>query len=268
MLVLLLMAALAAAQVPQNPSPMVDTTRAHERLSEQTPPGERHKLSVGTLYLPPRLKRATAPLLIHFHGPGWIAEAAGSRMRGTAVISIELGQGSAAYAKPFRETGLFEKLVEEAEAKAETKFTPITLSSWSAGYGAVREILRVPGYYERVNRYIALDSIHAGYVSGKADPANVDVFLQFARDAVEGKKEMLLTHSEVFPGTYASTTEVVDCLLEQLKLKRKAVLKWGPLGMQQLSEVKAGKLEVMGFAGNSAPDHVDHMHAFPELGSR
>jgi hypothetical protein len=35
--------------------------------------------------------------------------------------------------------------------------------------------------------------------------------------------------------------------------------------MQQLSEVRAGRFEVMGFAGNSAPDHVDQLHAMPEL---
>ena len=35
--------------------------------------------------------------------------------------------------------------------------------------------------------------------------------------------------------------------------------------MQQLSEAKSGRLELMGFAGNSAPDHIDHFHAMPEL---
>ncbi len=31
--------------------------------------------------------------------------------------------------------------------------------------------------------------------------------------------------------------------------------------MQQLSDAQRGKLRIMGFAGNSAPDHVDHLHA-------
>jgi hypothetical protein len=34
--------------------------------------------------------------------------------------------------------------------------------------------------------------------------------------------------------------------------------------MQQLSETRAGRFELLGFAGNSAPDHVDHLHAMPE----
>jgi len=260
------------SQVPQNPSPMVEHTRAHERLSEQTPPGERHQLALGTLYLPPRLKRATVPLFLHFHGESWIAEVAGSRLRGAAVICINIGQGSAAYAKPFRDPDFFGKLLAEAEEKASARFQPITLSSWSAGYGAVREILRQPASYARIDRYMAIDSIHAGYESSKPGPKeseiiaeNLNVFLQFAREAVAGKKSMLLTHSEVFPGTYASTTEVADYLLKNLNLKRKPVLEWGPVGMQQLSEVKTGKLIVLGYAGNSAPDHLDHIHALPEF---
>jgi len=35
--------------------------------------------------------------------------------------------------------------------------------------------------------------------------------------------------------------------------------------MQQLSEVRSGSLLIMGFAGNSAPDHIDQFHAMPEF---
>jgi hypothetical protein len=38
--------------------------------------------------------------------------------------------------------------------------------------------------------------------------------------------------------------------------------------MQQLSEATAGKFELLGFAGNSAPDHIDQLHAMPELLAR
>jgi hypothetical protein len=30
--------------------------------------------------------------------------------------------------------------------------------------------------------------------------------------------------------------------------------------MQQLSEVKNGNFQILGFAGNTAPDHIDHFH--------
>jgi len=35
--------------------------------------------------------------------------------------------------------------------------------------------------------------------------------------------------------------------------------------MQQTSEVRAGRLLVMGFAGNTGLDHGDHLHALPAL---
>jgi hypothetical protein len=51
---------------------------------------------------------------------------------------------------------------------------------------------------------------------------------------------MMVTHSEIFPGMYASTTETADYLLSQLGIPRRAVLKWGPRGLQQLGEAVAG----------------------------
>ena len=81
---------------------------------------------------------------------------------------------------------------------------------------------------------------------------------------VAGLKRMIVTHSEIFPGTFASTTETADWLLAQLGVKRKPVVKWGPMQTQQLSETKAGKFWLIGFAGNSAPDHVDQLHSLPE----
>jgi hypothetical protein len=33
---------------------------------------------------------------------------------------------------------------------------------------------------------------------------------------------------------------------------------------QQLSEAKAGNLLIIGYAGNSAPDHVDQLHGLPD----
>src|ERR1022692_5234998 len=66
------------AQQPQNPSPMVEHTRAHTRLTEETPPGKREKLDLGTLYLPKSLP-SHPDLLLFFHGEPWIAEVAGAR---------------------------------------------------------------------------------------------------------------------------------------------------------------------------------------------
>lgn len=46
---------------------------------------------------------------------------------------------------------------------------------------------------------------------------------------------------------------------------RKLEPRWGPMGMALLSDTRAGRLRIQGFAGNSAPDHVDLLHALPDL---
>jgi hypothetical protein len=152
----------------------------------------------------------------------------------------------------------------------------ITLVGFSAGHGAVRAILREPRHFARVDAVLLLDGMHTSYVpegrvlaeGGTLDTTNLAAFAEFARAAVRGEKRFVVTHSEIFPGTFASTTETADWLLTALGLTRVPVLRWGPRGMQQLSEVRAGRFELLGFAGNSAPDHVDHLHAMPELLNR
>ncbi len=152
---IILLAASLLAQQSQNPSPMVEHARAHPRFKEEHPAGRREALALGTLFLPAKLKlKKQTPLLIHFHGGMWLPEVAAARDGNTAVISIQIGTGSSAYAKPFSDPQLFGKLLAEAEAKAGVKFAPVTLSSWSAGYGAIREILKVAEYYSRVQRRV------------------------------------------------------------------------------------------------------------------
>lgn len=259
------------AQQAQNPSPMVEHTRAHPRLKQETPAGRRAQLEIGTLFIPARLQtRTRLPLFIHFHGGTWLPEVAAARIGNTALISIQIGAGSSAYAKPFSDVQLLTRLLAEAEAKSGMKFTSLSLTAWSAGYGAIREILQVPTAYARVERVLLIDGLHTGYIGGQPGPQEsqleadrLAIFLHLARDAVAGRKQMIITHSEIFPGTFASTTETADWLLRELGLKRQPVLKWGPMGTQQLSEARAGKFWVLGYAGNSAPDHVDQLHSLP-----
>ena len=267
-----LLASAAFAQQPQNPSPMVEHTRMHTRLTMSEPAGRREALSLGTLFIPRKLvKKRTAPLLLFFHGGTWVPEVAAARNGDTAVISIQIGSGSSVYARQFEDNGKFEELLFEAERQSGMKFNLLTIGGWSAGNGAVREILKSRDSYERVQRVLMIDGIHASYANGTPGPLesqivpdNLQTILKLARDAIAGRKRVLITHSEIFPGTYASTTETADYLVEQLGLKRKAVLRWGPMGSQQLSEARQGKFKLAGFAGNSAPDHVDQLHSLHE----
>ncbi len=260
------LAGAAWGQMAQNPSPMVEHTRAHPRLKEEHPAGRREKLELGTLYLPVTRPRA---ILFFFHGGTWLPEVAAAR-RKVAVVSVQAGTGSGTYARLFEDPQRWPKLLAEAEAKAGAPFRTVLLGGWSAGCGAVRQILRSPESYARVGGVICIDGIHTDYVDGNPGPLeskigfdNLKVWEQVGRDAIAGRKRVLITHSEIFPGTFASTTETADYIVAQLGVARRPVVKWGPMGLQQLSESRSGKFLLMGFAGNSAPDHVDQLHALP-----
>jgi hypothetical protein len=261
---------LAQGQQAQNPSPMVEHTRAHPRLKEESPPGRREKLALGTLFLPAGMKVANGTdVLFFFHGGTWLPEVAAARNK-VAVVAVQAGSGSGTYVRLFEDPARFPALLKEAETKAGVRFGRVLLGGWSAGCGAIRQILKAPDSYARVDAALMIDGIHTDYVDGKAGPleskiggGNLEIWLQLARDALAGRKRAIVTHSEIFPGTFASTTETADYLLKNLNITRRPVLKWGPMGLQQLSEARAGRFLLIGYAGNSAPDHVDQLHSLP-----
>ena len=243
---LLLAAGQALSQQPsvQNPSPMVDRTRPHPRIPQTEAIGRRVELKslkgarlfVGQRFNPKR----PASLVIHFHGAPWLIERHVSRyLLSAALITVQLGSGSSAYRRPFEQAELFPALVDEAsrELNLQPSWASITLTAFSAGYGAVREILRRPEYFTIVDNVLLLDAMHTSYIpeekpladGGALDSSGLDVFVKFAREAVAGRKGFVFTHSEIFPGTYSSTTECADYLLEQLNLKRRSELRQGPI---------------------------------------
>jgi hypothetical protein len=258
-------------QQPQNPSPMVEHTRPHQRLEQSSPVGRGEALELGKLFIPATLQhRSRAPLLIFFHGGDWLPQVAAAHNQ-MALVDIQIGAGSGVYARAFEDPARFARLLREAEQKAGMKFDAITLGGWSAGCGAIREILKSRDSYALVSQVLAIDGIHTDYANGKPGPLesqlateNLAVWVRLAHDAVAGRKRIIVTHTEIFPGTFASTTETADYLLGQLGLARRAILRWGPMKTQELSEVRAGRFLLIGFAGNSAPDHVDQLHSLPE----
>jgi hypothetical protein len=256
----------------QNPSPMVEHTRTHPRLTKTSPPGDHFSLPLGTLFVPQGLRpNRPATLLFFFHGGDWLPELAVSQQHQMAVIRVQAGAGSGSYVQLFKDPTRFLSLISAAESASHLHFTQIALGAWSAGCGAIRQILLDPASYDRVNRVLCIDGVHTGYTNGTPGPdesdldaSNLQIWLRFGRDAQAGKKRLIITHSEIFPGTFASTTETADWLLREWHLVPHPVARFGPMGTQMLSRVSVGGLTVIGFAGNSAPDHIDELHSLPE----
>lgn len=269
---------LAAQQAGQNPSPMTDTTRPHPRIEKVEVAGRRVELAAlkgSVLFAGTKVDvKKAVPLIIHFHGAAWLLQHhVATHFPKAALITVNLGAGSRVYGEPFGRAEKFQELIDEAAKNLELKkgWSSITLVGFSAGYGSIRAILRHDEHFQRVNNVLLLDGIHASYVpegkrladGGAVRAEDIDAYVKFAREATAGNKKFFISHSEIFPGTYASTTECVDYLLATLGVKRKAKLRPGPIGMQQLSEANVKGFRVRGYAGNTAPDHIDHLHAMP-----
>lgn len=281
----------AASSTPatQNPSPMVEQTRTHERLTPKPLNGDTLSFTGPSgkpvnVFVPARVReRRTFDLVIHFLGAAWLPEQAVDKLRTNTVAAVvNLGAGSSVYDRAFSDPPTFDSLLTAISravsdnVRHPTRIGRVTLVGFSAGHGAVRAILRDARHFARVDAVLLLDGMHTSYVpegvvvaaGGTLDTTNLVAFANFARAATHGEKRFLITHSEIFPGTFASTTETADWLLHALGLRRTPVVRWGPRGMQQLSEVHSGKFELLGFAGNSAPDHIDQLHSMPEMLAR
>lgn len=265
---------------------MVERSRAHERIPPRELAGTRRTVEgpMGKpvhVFVPAGVRAEDGlRLVVHFLGSPFIPEYAVTQLGANHVVAtVSVGAGSGVFDRAFSDRAAFDSLLSSisrelvAALGAAPSIRHLTLSGFSAGHGAIRRILRDSAHFARVDAVLLLDGLHTSYVppntvvekGGTLDESNLEVFIPFAREAMAGRKRFLITHSEIFPGTFASTTETANWLADRLVLKRVPVLQWGPRGMQQTSEVRSGRFEIMGFAGNSGPDHVDHMQGMPEL---
>jgi len=250
-------------QAPPAASPMVEHTRAHTRLEKRVLSGERLTTPLGQILLPPHAKPGRPiPLVIHFHGAPWLAEQSVRRaFPKAAVLGVQLGSGSRVYGEPFKDPRTLQTILDALQRPVSALY----LTGWSAGYGAIRQILRHPAYTPLIKGVLLIDGLHAGYQEPwdqrQPLPEDLAPFLDLGRRALRHEVRFTILHSEIFPGSYASTTESADYLLSQWGVARRPVLRWGPLGIQILSDSRRGRLRVLGLAGNSAPDHVDQLHA-------
>jgi hypothetical protein len=261
---------------------MVETSRPHLRLDTSAVPGLRARVDSVLarpvdLYVTPGTD-SVATLIVHFMGAGYPAVRAASALGpGYAVATVYLGAGGGIYERAFSDSLVFPRLIEHARATLAARaggprrFARVYVTAFSAGYGAVRAIVGNEALAQRLSGVLLLDGMHVSYVpeakvlaeGGVLDSARMAPFVRFAERAVRGETRFVVTHSEIFPGTFASTTETADFLLAAIGVRRQRVLKDGPVGMQQTSEAAAGRFLLMGFAGNSAPDHIDHLQGLP-----
>jgi hypothetical protein len=229
-------------------------------------------LATGKLFVPTNwLPRSNhADLLVFFHGhPSVVCSNLIWSGKTVPVVVVNYSGLSAAYVGPFRDTNRFGAMLREARSKLNERTGHpletgrLAVASFSAGFGAVREILRQPEYFSQITDLVLADTLYAGYATNDgrriAAPSQVEDFVRFARRAVAGDALMVLTHSQLVPGGYASTVDTADAILEALDLKRTPASGTDATGMALLSTATKGGFTLRSYDGTTGPEHMNHL---------
>jgi hypothetical protein len=214
-------------------------------------------------------------LIVHFHGHEPIRKEFVKVAKGTVLVGIDLGIGSGVYASSFAAPNTFTQLVASVEAAMAKKtknpkahVRKLALSSWSAGYGAIEQVLRQPASAKRVDAVVLLDSLHTGYVDERAKnlkTTQIDVFVDYAKRAAKKQGFMFLSHSSIIPPGYASTTEVASYVIGELKGKPKKAKRADVLGLDLIRRFDKGNFHVRGYTGDDKPDHCAHIGLMADI---
>jgi hypothetical protein len=218
-----------------------------------------------------------ADVILHMHGTGPVVEKAlvESGWQGPLLLFNRKGLSSV-YSEPFRDPALFPRLLQKAQNAIASawptenpKIGRVFVSSFSAGFGGIRELLAVPEHLARIDGLILADSLYAGYIGDpsqrRIDPAKMAGFRQFAAEAAAGRKTMIVTHSAQIPTGYASTTETANDLIAHVGGKADSVDQdWGD-GWQLKGRFAKGRLIVLAFAGDGPDDHMRHLRRIDKV---
>lgn len=226
------------------------------------------------LIVPSTWKAGEEPpdVLVHFHGhPATVArEYLASGLEGVLIVVSRDGL-SGVYAGPFEDGMLLDELLLKALDRLQAEgMTPpagrwgqLSLSSFSAGFGAVRAVLRHPRLFDRIDALVLADTLYAGYEDSPAgrvvNPANMADFRRFAEEAAAGRRTLILSHCYLEPGSYASTIETADDLIRHVGAERKTVRDLSAEPFEVVSRASKGRFEVHGCAGTDGEAHMQHL---------
>jgi hypothetical protein len=191
--------------------------------------------------------------------------------RGVAFVGIDLGNGSGVYSDAFATRASWSLLREDIEhalqaesGHAEAHIRHVALMAWSAGYGAVNEILKY--HASTIDAVVLLDGLHAAWDPRIGRGNRVDNVtagpiaptVEFARQAAAGEKLFVFTYSEVDPVAYPSTSLTAQYLFKELGVTMKALGEPAePFGL--LGEVDVLGFHVWSYQGNDKPAHCTHL---------
>lgn len=233
--------------------------------------------SMGQMIMPQRggvLSSGRFDVMFHFHGHEPVRKEWVQVMDGAVLVGIDLGLGSGPYASAFQSPDAFKRLVSSVEkavaersGKKQARVRKVGLSAWSAGYGAVQEIISQPYGKGLVDTVVLLDGLHSGYTGQSLNELQLRAFVDWAQLAARGQKYLFVSHSSIIPPGYASTTETANFLISKVGGKPRATKPRAadPMGLDLISRYSRGNFHVRGYSGNDKMDHCAHIGLYRDV---
>jgi len=214
------------------------------------------------------------PLCVHFQGGAKAAQEnfARSGQRGVLIASTLSGR-SGAFSAPYRETSAFGALLQDGERALsqklgrDVKFGDVSISFFSAGYGAVRELLKDPQWFARIGTLVSADSMYASVVAPSVRAPRIEDcegFVRFAQAAARGEKTFVVAYG-MYQTDYASTSETAALLCASVAAKMEPRDAWTKRGLPIAREAHVGSFHCYEFAEATAGIHVDLLYFVPEM---
>jgi hypothetical protein len=218
-------------------------------------------------------------LTAHFHGATWfvIQEHLRRGLDGP-LLCAALGEGSSVYRKPFEDRQRFARLIRRVEIEMNRRFPlpqgwtvrAIDISSFSAGYGAVREIVKSPEHVRIIRRIVLADSMYASYEGEEtAHPTSlparqhIEPWLAFVKEAAAGNKTFVLTYSQVPTQNYANSALCAHALCDAIGVPMEKVMPGSlpatldpQFPLQTRADMRG--FHVWGYGGSDAQAHLTH----------
>jgi len=217
-------------------------------------------------------------VVIHFHGHDAVRHAFIEVARGAVLVGIDLGDSSGPYEHAFEQPQAFPRLLQriikglvDASGDPRAHIRHFAIASWSAGYGAVKQILTHDG--PSIEAVVLLDSLHSGYEPRRArEPGSIHAVAgaaispvrAYAERAAAGHAILYLSHSQIVPPGYASTTEVADYLIDAVGGVRTPRQGITPLGAELVSGFDRRGMHVRGYIGGDKAAHCAHAELLAE----
>ena len=233
--------------------------------------GQTHEIIQGetkaTLFIPDSSSATDLEQLwIHFYSAEWFVVQEYRRAKFShPILILNLGQGSTTYARPFSLKGSLKPFIDQTIKITASQISSLNFTSFSAGYGAVRNLIQDQSVLDQIKTVILCDSSYGGFsdpATRKILPEHLTVWQPLIDRAVKKELTFIITTSEITPDSYAGTWEVASALVQynqgEMQPANPELSASQDPNYPLLRTFAKGNWHVWSYAGTDAGAHTTH----------